>query len=76
MTILHTLSILSRSSFISGSLATLVAIAAIGTGMGASPSTMTFSLVLGAVPWILMLLLPRRALSPTVAEILYAANSK
>ena len=76
MTILHTLSILSRSAFICGSLATLVVIVAISTGMGASPSTMMFSLVLGAVPWILMLVLPRRALSPTVAEILYDANSK
>jgi len=76
MKILHTLSTLSRSAFITGWAATLVVIVAAGTAMDASPSTTTFSLVLGTGPWILMLLLPRSAPSPSVAEILYTANTK
>jgi hypothetical protein len=68
-------STLFRSSFIKGCVATLAAIVALSTTMGASLSTTAFLLVLGAAPWILMLVLPRSAPSPSVAEILHTANT-
>ena len=55
-------------------MATLVVIVIVSRAMGASLVTTPFLLALGAAPWILMLLLPRRALSPSVAEIIYAAR--
>ena len=76
MTIRHTPSTLFRSAFVTGWAATLVGIVAAGAAMDASASTTAFLLVLGTGPWILMLLLPRVALSPSVAEILYSANAK
>ncbi len=69
------LSALFRSAFINGGVATLAAIVAVSTALGASLSTTSLLLALGATPWILMLLLARSAPSPSVAEILYAATA-
>ena len=66
---------LFRSPFINGWTATLAVIVAVSMTMSASLLTMAFLLVLGAAPWVLMLLLPRTASSPSVAEILYAAKT-
>ncbi len=69
------LSILFRSSFIKGSLGTVVVIVAISTAMDASLLTTAFFVALGAAPWMLMLVLPRSAPSPTVTEIIYGLRT-
>ena len=69
------LSVLFRSSFLKGCMATLVVIVTASCAMGASLLTTALLLTLGAAPWTLMLLLPRSALSPSVAEIIYAVRT-
>jgi hypothetical protein len=69
------LSILFRSAFVGGWVATLAVTLAVSAVMGASLSTTAFLVALGSAPWMLMLRLARSAPSPSVAEILYAAGT-
>jgi len=66
--------VFTPSRVIAGWAAAVALIIAVSNAMGASLSTMVFMLVLCATPGIVIALLAHSAPSPSVAQILHAAE--